>query len=148
MLGMEAEHLGESEHTLCRLQDKYQISAMASSDRALCHAANQRNSSNTTTATADARATFLQHLEEFKQRAAAVKASADAVQAWHSQQQGAAAAAAALPAEVLMVLNREADKGLLHMLQGRGEALTYGASLTVNAPQSNSEPRTTCLQAA
>jgi hypothetical protein len=101
------------------LQEKYQISA--TSDSVLCHDPTQLNCS---TASAAARATFLQHLAEFKQRAAAVKASADAVQAWHNQQQGPAAAAA-LPAEVLMVLHREADKGLLHMLQGRDACLSF-----------------------
>jgi hypothetical protein len=100
------------------LQEKYKI--RTSCDATLVDSTKQQNSSSsTTTTTAAARAALLQHLAEFKQRAAAIKASADAVHAWHSQQQGPAAAAAALPAEVLMVLNKEAEKGLLHMLQGR-----------------------------
>lgn len=93
------------------LQEKYKISI--SCDGANADTAKQQNSSTT----AAARTALLQHLAGFKQRAAAIKASASAVHAWHSQQQGPTAAAA-LPAEVLMVLNREAEKGLLHMLQG------------------------------
>jgi hypothetical protein len=122
LLEKAKETLCRTKYSWCGLQEKYQISA--SRDCVLCDTANQRNSSPSPTASAAARATFLQHLAEFKQRAAAVRASADAVQAWHSQQQGPAAAAA-LPAEVLMVLNREADKGLLHMLQGRSGNPTF-----------------------
>jgi hypothetical protein len=99
------------------LQEKYKISA--SGDTTFTDLQEQQRSSSSTATSAAARAALLQHLAGFRQRATAIKSSADAVQAWHSQQQGAAAAAVALPAEVLMVLNREAEKGLLHMLQGR-----------------------------
>lgn len=59
----------------------------------------------------------LQHLAQFKQRAAAIKSTAAAVQEWFEWGGPAAASATdALSAEALLVLNAEANKGLLHML--------------------------------
>lgn len=60
---------------------------------------------------------ILQHLAKFTQRAAAIKSTAEAVQGWYqSGGPATATAAAVLPAEALLVLNSEADRGLLHLL--------------------------------
>lgn len=57
---------------------------------------------------------MLQHLAQSRQRAAAIKSTTAAVQDWFEQQQGQTAQP--LPADAVLMLNQEAEKGLLHML--------------------------------
>lgn len=94
------------------LQAKYKL-VTGPSDNENC-GTDAETQQHKTSATLLQRQGILQHLEKFKQQAAAIKATAAAVQEWFEQQQEHHAEM--LPADALRVLNKEAEKGLLHLL--------------------------------